>query len=155
CADGVPPDPLPTLALDDDEELTVTFGLDWTLQATMVPVDGDVCDGAWTVDVAGDGSGVSTLGRAGEYRVDPFGRGEQGDAAFAFGLATTRDRPAPAPYFTAGWHPAGMELDPTAPCSACVGNLVEMPETLSAVAELTSSSGESKTFALTGEVFQD
>lgn len=155
CADGAAPDPLPSLALADDDELAITFGLDWELQATMVPVDGRVCDGSWTFDVAGDGTAVEALGVAGHYRVDTFARGEQGDAAWAFGLETTRDRTEPAPFVQAYWYPAGEELDPTTSFSGQVGNLAEVPDAVSASATVTSSTGQSKTFELAGELFED
>lgn len=151
CADGVPPDPLPFLTVDMGEDLTVEFPLDWQLQATLAP-GGNYCEGSFTLDIDGSGPSVEALGPAGTYRVDVFGRGEQGDGAWAFELTTTEDRPSPSLYVQVLWYPSGRDLDSEAPFSAYVGNLTSKPSDVSAVATVTSLNGSSQDFELVGGV---
>jgi len=154
CVDGIQTDPLPSLTVDDGEDLSVEFPLDWQIQATLLP-GGDYCDGSLTVDVDPDGSPVETLGSAGTYRVELFGRGDQGDAAWAFELTTTDDRPSPPLSVQVLWYPSGQTLDAEAPFSAHIGNLTEKPAQVSAVATVTSSNGSSQDFELTGGVAEE
>ena len=151
CADGAAPDPLPSLTVDNGEDLTVEFPLDWQLQATLL-LGSDYCEGSLTLDIDAGSSSVEALGPAGTYRVDVFGRGEQGDGAWAFEVTTTEDRPSPPLYIQVLWYPSGRDLDAEAPFSAYLGNLTSKPNDVSAVATVTSSNGSSQDFELFGVV---
>ncbi len=61
CSDGMPPDPLPSLKLNDSSELSVTFPLEWRLEATLLP-DGEYCNGALVVDVDSSGTPIGSTG---------------------------------------------------------------------------------------------
>lgn len=154
CADGTPPDPLLSLTLGSGTALMVEFSLPWEIQATLVP-NGDYCDGPLVVDLDPTGASVETLGPAGTYRVDVFGRGEQGDAAWSFDLVTTEDRSWPAGYMQAFWFPGGQELERTASFNAYLGNLTERPNNVSAAATVTASDGKSQAFIMISNVVED
>lgn len=151
CADGVPPDPLPSLTVDRGEDLTVEFPLEWQLQVTLL-AGGDYCESSFTVDIDANSSPVEASGPAGTHRVEIFGQGEQGDGAWAFELTTTEDQPVPPQFVQVLWYPSGRALDPGASFSAQVGNLTTKPEDVSAVATVTSSDGGSGEFELVGNV---
>ena len=153
CADGAPPDPLPSLTLENGSDLLIDFPLRWEIQATLLP-ESDRCEGV-VVDVDPIGAPVDTLGLAGMYLVEVFGRGDQGDAAWSFELITTEDRPGPPAYMQAYWFPGGPELDRTAPLGAQLGNLTEKPDNASAVATVTASNGSSHDFAMTAVIAED
>lgn len=151
CADGAPPDPLPALAVNDGESLTVDFPLDWNLQGTLY-VGGGYCDGSSTVDIELNNGALEELGPAGTYRVEVFGRGEEGDGAWAFELTTTEDHPGPTPFVQVLWYPSDRDLDEGASFGAQLGNLTTRPEEVSAVVTVTSADGGSEEFELEGDV---
>lgn len=151
CADGAPPDPLPVLTVNSGESLTVNFPLDWTLQGTLYVGEG-YCDGSSIVDIDLDGAALEELGPAGTYRVEVFGRGEEGDGAWAFELTTTEDRSGPPPFVQVLWYPSDRDLDEGASFGAQLGNLTTKPKEVSAVVTVTSADGGSKEFELQGDV---
>jgi hypothetical protein len=153
CADGAPPDPLPSLTLESGSDLIVDFPLRWEIQATLLP-DGDHCEGV-VVDVDPIAPSVDTLGPAGMYLVEVFGRGEQGDAAWSFELITTEDRPGPPGYMQAFWFPSERALEATAPFGAQLGNLTEKPNNAAAVATVIASDGNSEDFTMTTDIAGD
>lgn len=77
CADGVPADPLPSITVDDGDELSALFPLPWSLRALLQPDE-------LTVDLDPSGSAPASLPAAGTYRADIDGRGEEGSAAWSF-----------------------------------------------------------------------
>lgn len=147
CADGAPQEPLPTVTLDPDSELSVTFPLDWHLTVQLF-TDGEYCNGVMVTDADPQGSPLESLGPAGTYRVEVFGRGEGGDAAWAFELVTTEDQPSPAPFWQVFWFPSERDLDIDAPFGASVGNIAIRPTQVSATAVATASDGASAEFGL-------
>jgi len=146
CADGLPPDPLPSLSLVDSA-LSVSLPIDWTLQATVSP-SGGACDDVSIIDVDPGGAPFDVPGSAGTYRLDLFGRGDRGDGAWAFQVATGADAPDVPRYVQAFWYPAGGELPPDAPFSVVVGNLAERPGGFAASVTVTPSSGATGAFDL-------
>jgi len=147
CADGVPQEPLPTLTLDDSSELSVWFPLDWQLWATLL-AGGEYCNGAMVIDADPQGSPLETLGPAGTYRVEVFGRGQHGDAAWAFKLVTSKDRSSPPPYVQVFWFPSDRDLEADTPFYAQVGNILAQPTEVSATVVVEASNGESEEFVL-------
>lgn len=151
CADGAPPDPLPALTVNGGESLTIDFPLDWTLQGTLYVGEG-YCDGSSIVDIDLNDAAFEELGPAGTYRVEVFGRGEEGDGAWAFELTTTEDQPGPPPFVQVLWYPSDRDLDEGASFGAQLGNLTTKPEKVSAVVTVTSADGGSEDFELQGDV---
>jgi len=147
CADGVPQEPLPTMTLDDTSELSVQFPLDWQLWATLL-TGGEYCSGAMVIDADPQGSPLETLGPVDTYRVEVFGRGQNGDAAWAFELVTSKDRSSPPPYLQAFWFPSDRDLEADTPFYALVGNIHAQPTEVSATAVIEASNGESEEFVL-------
>jgi len=97
CADGFPPDPLPSVGADD--ELEVRFPLEgWGFQADFQRA-GDPCARHQYVDLEQTGPTSFVLrpaGPAGTYAVTLFGRGD-GDLFVTFEWKTTSDGPLPKP----------------------------------------------------------
>jgi hypothetical protein len=153
CADGAPPNPLPSLTLERGSDLIIDFPLRWAIQASLFQ-DGDRCEGV-VLEVDPIGAPVHTLGPVGMYLVEVFGRGDQGDAAWSFELFTTEDRPGPPGYMQAYWFPGGQELDRTAPFGAQLGNLPEKPNDATAVATVTASNGNSEDLTMRAEIAED
>ncbi|MGA9597725.1 MAG: hypothetical protein WBV06_16335 [Acidimicrobiia bacterium] len=147
CADGIPQEPLPAVTLNGDSELTVEFPLDWQLTASLSSA-GRPCDGVMVIDADPHGSPLGPIGPAGTYRVDVFGRGDGGDAGWAFELVSSEDRPAPSPFWQVFWSPGVGELEADAPFSASVGNITSPPTGVSATALVTASNGASAEFDL-------
>lgn len=112
CADGAPPEILPSSTMGDDSDLAITFPLDWQLHATFSP-DGESCEGAAVIDVDPGGAPLEALGPADTYLVEMFGREEEGDGAWAFEMVTNTDRSMPPPYVQVFWGPAQGDLQPT------------------------------------------
>jgi len=147
CADGGPQEPLPTMTLDDTSELSVWLPLDWQLWATLL-AGGEYCNGAMVIDADAQGSPLETLGPAGIYRVEVFGRGQNGDGAWAFELVTSKDRSSPPPYVQAFWFPSDRDLEADTPFYALVGNILAQPTEVSATVVVEASNGESEVFVL-------
>ncbi len=147
CADGAPPEVLPSLTMGDDSALAVTFPLDWQLQATLFP-DGGSCEGAPVIDVDPGGALLEALGPADTYLVEVVGRGEEGDGAWAFEVVTTTDRSMPPPFVQVFWNPGQGDLQPDTPFSAQIGNLPERPSAASAAVTVTASNDASQGFGL-------
>jgi len=150
CADGAPPDPLPSLTLESGSDLIVDFPLRWKIQATLF-LEGDFCEGV-VLEIHPIGASVDPLGLAGQYLVEVFGRSEQGDAFWSFELITTEDRPGPPGYMQAFWFPSERALEATAPFGALLGNLTEKPNNAAAVATVTASDGNSEDFTMTTDI---
>jgi hypothetical protein len=146
CADGEPSDS-PALTLDEEDQLSFVYPVDWHLQGSLLP-DGGACNGTREVDVLSDGTPITALGPAGSYRFDVFGQGEGGDGAWSFGLTTIGDRPEPPMFLQTSWYPGGGDLDPEATFTAGLGNLSQIPEEISARAAVTASNGASHVFDL-------
>jgi hypothetical protein len=142
CADGAPQEPLPTVTLEDTSQLNLGFGLDWQLAVTLL-AGGEWCNGAMVIDADPQGSPLESLGPAGTYRVEVFGRGDGGDAAWAFELVTRTDRPFPSPFVQVLWFPSDRELEADAAFYALVGNIPVPPAEIAATATVTASNGES------------
>lgn len=147
CADGAPREPLPTVTLDETSQLGLWFPLDWQLWATLF-AGGQFCDGAVVIEVDPQGSSLESLGPADTYRVEVSGRGQEGDAAWAFELVTRNNRPSPPPFVAASWFPSGRDLEADAPFSAEVGNILAKPTEVSATVAVAASNGESTEFVL-------
>jgi hypothetical protein len=146
CVDGTPPDPLPALSLGSGDHLGFHFPLDWHLQGSLLPGEGQ-CE-VMEVDILSDGTPVENLGPAGTYRMEIFGQGQDGDGAWSFQLATDTDRPRPGLFAHTSWYPGEGDLDPGAPFTAVVGNLVTPPEVVTAEVEVLASGGSAETFPL-------
>ena len=153
CADGVPPEPLPSLTLAPNSELSFHFPIDWHLQASLFPGE-DFCEVS-EVDVLIDGTPVVSLGPAGTYRVEVFGSGEGGDGAWSFELVTTEDRPRPPLFVHTSWHPGSGDLDPEAPFLAGLGNLTERPDEVMAHATVSASNGTVEDFDMSARIDED
>ena len=137
CADGEPPDPLPALTVDGSESLAFRYPLDWNLQVRLFA--GGICDGGTTFENVLARRPLDELGPAGTYRVEVFGRGAEGDGAWAFELTSTEDRPHPSQFVQVFWHPSDRALDEAAPFGVQLGNLTTRPTDASAVATVTSA----------------
>jgi hypothetical protein len=153
CADGEPADS-PALTLEDGDQLSLVFPVDWHLQGSLVPEDGP-CDGTLEVDVLSDGTPITAIGPAGSYRFDVFGQGEGGEGAWSFGLTVVGDRPEPPMFLQTSWYPGGGDLDPDATFSAGLGNLSQIPAEISAQAVVTASNGASQVFDLAASTNDD
>lgn len=140
CADGVPPDPLPSIALGEEGGLSQFFPLDWSMEVRVLPA-GDRCDGVWTLEADPDGTPIVALGDAGTLTLDVFARGEQGDAAWRFEVVSSSDRPFPPPYAEAYWFPSGDDLPTDASFSVVMGNLTDEPEPVAGSVRVTANNG--------------
>ncbi len=147
CADGVPQDPLPSITLPKAGDLTMTFPLLWNLEAWLYP-DGDFCNGGFVLQVEPNGRPIDLLGPQGSYRVELFGRGEEGDAVWAFELTTNRDARVPEPYGQVFWYPSGRDLEAGSPFAALIGNLVTPPGDVSATVSVAAGNGDVQEFPL-------
>jgi hypothetical protein len=147
CADGIPEDPLPTIIVSGGSALDLEFPLDWQLTATLSN-GGDQCDGLMVATTNPAGALLEQLGPAGTYRVDVFGRGIGGDAAWAFQLVTKEDHPSLPAFWQAFWSPGESELDATAPFSASVQNIATQPIEVSASAVASAATGAMRAFDL-------
>jgi hypothetical protein len=146
CVDGTPPDPLPALSLGSGDELGFHFPLDWHLQGSLFPSEENCA--VMEVDILSDGTPVENLGPAGVYRMDIFGQGQDGDGAWSFQLSTDTDRPRPGMFVHTSWYPGEGDLDPDAPFTAMVGNLVTPPELVTAEVGVSISGRSAETFPL-------
>lgn len=148
CADGFPPDPLPSIGIG--ERLDVTFPLaDWSFSAAFQRA-GDPCARTQTVDLEQGGPTTFTLGPAGPpgtYQVELFGRGN-GDLFVSFEWTTTAAGPMPQPsslLAVLADHDGrvdsyGVEFS--------VVNLAGSPATATALITVTAANGKSLTFEL-------
>ncbi len=150
CADGAPPDPLSSITLADTADLAIVFPLPWNIQAQFLP-DGEYCNGALVVDADPAGAPIKPPGPAGTYRVDLFGRGDQGDASWAFELVTTTSGEPPPPYAQVFWYPSGSDLEADASFSVLVGNIATQPASVTGSVAVTAGNGASKQYDLTAE----
>lgn len=146
CADGVPPEPLPIIALADTG-VSTEFPLPWSLEAQLLP-GGEYCNGGLRVVVDSDGGLGNDLGPAGTYRVEVFGRGEEGDAAWAFELVSTQDRQLPLAYAQVLWYPSDRDLESDAMLNVLIGNVAGPPTNSDASVLVTASNGASQQFDL-------
>lgn len=147
CADGMPPDPLPSLTLAPGDDLSFRFPLDWHLQGTLHQGD-DMCSAAWEVDIIADGTPVEDLGPAGTYRFEVAGQGIGGDGFWTFELMSEADRPRPGPFVVVDWQPGAGALDPEYLLGASVGNLTAVPDSVSGMVRVTAGEGQTGTTEL-------
>jgi len=148
CADGAPPDPLPGVTLADTADLAMMFPLPWVIQAQFLP-GGEYCNGGAVVRVDPAGTPITMTGPAGTYRVDVFGRGDQGDASWAFELLTTTGGEPPPPYAQVFWYPSGRDLEADATFFALIGNIAKPPAGVSGTVSVTAGNGASRQYDLT------
>lgn len=154
CADGVPPDPLPSIALGEVGGLSLFFPLEWSMEVTVLPSD-DQCEGVWSLEAEPDGTPIEALGEAGTLRLDVFARGEQGDAAWSFEVVSSSDRPVPPPYAQAYWQPSGDALREGVSLSIVIGNLAPRSESVTGSVTVTAQNGATHEFPLSPTIDPD
>lgn len=148
CADGAPANPLPSLELAEGQELGFRFPLDWLLTVSFL-LDHEHCNGGASITVGAERSPLVDPVPEGRYRVEVFGRGSQGDAAWAFELVALGGTKFPERYLQVLWYPSGRSLEPEAHLVALIGNISEQPEEAMASVEVVAADGAAAIFALT------
>ena len=113
CTDMVAPRPDQLAVVEGDDAITFTFPVrGWSFQASFSPVAGDRCSPSYTVDaeLLRDGEyAVDAAGPPGDYRVDLFGTGPQGDTGGSFRWRTDVAGVLPTPEASVSvvWAPHG------------------------------------------------
>jgi hypothetical protein len=156
CADGFPPDPLPSVGSGD--QLEVTFPLEgWTFSAAFRRA-GDPCARTQSVELQQTGPTSFLLGPAGPagtYTVELFGRGD-GDLFVSFEWTTTADGPMPEPEARLAVLADSDGRVDSYGVELVLSNLDESPSTATATITVTASNGRSLTFdAQPAEQFQE
>ena len=146
CADGFPPDPLPSAGTGD--ELEVTFPLaGWTFDAAFQRA-GEPCSRTQTIALQQTGPTSFRLGPAGpagSYKVELFGRGE-GDLFVSFGWTTTVDGPMPEPQAHLGVLADNDGRVDSYGVELVLSNLAASPSTATATITVTAANGRALTF---------
>ena len=106
------------------------------------------CTGAVRSGLEIDGNPVDIPVPAETYRVELFGRGAAGDAAWAFELITRVAGTAPPLYAEVFRYPGGPDLDPASPLAAVVGNVPRPPEIVAAALTVVAGDGPEGTDGL-------
>jgi hypothetical protein len=87
CADGIAPDPLPSLTVSEEAVLSASFPLPWKMTTEFLP-GGERCPGAAQTLVDISGGPISVPDALAIYRVELSGRGKEGHGSWASELAT-------------------------------------------------------------------
>ena len=147
CRDGMPTPPF----VDVGSRNSVPFAFplqEWTFQASFTPLADSRCERSITVDAIKTGRytfEVPLAGPPGEYQVDLFGRGPEGDVITTFSWATRERGTIPPPTGYLGvvggdkeelvfyWPELGLQ------------DIADLSERPSAVVTVTAANGESLT----------
>ncbi len=146
CADGFPPDPLPSVGSGD--QLDVMFPLEgWTFDATFQRA-GDPCARTQTIGLQRGGPTSFVLGPAGPagtYTIELLGRGD-GDLIVSFEWTTTVEGPMPEPEAYIGVLADNDGQVDSYGVELFLSNLATTPTSSAATITVTAANGRSLTF---------
>ena len=154
CADGMPPDPLPSFE-SPVTELVIEYPLDWGMLATFYPEGSEYCDGQTVIQVVPGGETLAPPVATGGHFVEIFAQGDGGDAIWSFTFETTADNDRPPPHAEVYWYQDVDETDPGVSMEVNVANVAQQPDQVAMEAVVTDATGATSEFAFDTETGLD